>query len=125
MLSFDDRYVASLLGCVDEERRSAFCKTKAMRKLEVLAAFDRANATDYYEFLRCYLVCERKASQVAGIQNMHRNNVSHRVRKIEEMLGVSLDDPHERFSLLLAYQLRDDAFSSVGGRAPRPARESS
>ena len=37
--------------------------------------------------------------------HMHRNNVVYRIGRIEEMLGLSLEDPEVRLCLTVSYLL--------------------
>lgn len=82
---------------------------------------DRQEGTDHLRLLHGYLLCERRPTQTAALLHMHRNNVIYRVGRLEELLGISLDDVVLRRELeisLLALELVD--ISSIKQNAQWP-----
>jgi len=71
-----------------------------------IAEHDAQAGTDNYEFLHSYLMLERRTSTVADALHMHRNNVSYRIGRIEELYDIDLDDAALRIDLLVAYRIR-------------------
>lgn len=60
------------------------------------------NLTDVlYEYLRC----ERNAALAATRLYIHRNTMLYKIRKIEGVIGQSLDDPSLRERLLFSYRV--------------------
>lgn len=60
------------------------------------------NLTDVlYEYLRC----ERNAALAAKRLYIHRNTMLYKIRKIEDVIGQSLDDPSLRERLLFSYRV--------------------
>ena len=59
--------------------------------------------TNNCEVLYTYLLNERRATETANSLHMHRNNVVYRINRIEEMLGISLDDKTTRLNLTMSY----------------------
>jgi len=55
--------------------------------------------------LHTYLTNERNISQTAKDLYMHRNSVIYRIARIEEKLGVDLDNPDVRLRLLISFRV--------------------
>lgn len=69
----------------------------------LLRDYDRTHKTDLMNLLYVHLIQERRATETASILNMHRNTVLYHIERIQELLGVDLDDPQLRLRLLNAY----------------------
>lgn len=54
--------------------------------------------------LLCYLCCERNLTATAKLVNMHRNSITYRIEKIQNMLGLDLDDPEVRLRLMISFK---------------------
>ena len=94
--------------------------------LIALMLYDKKNGTNLVEVLHVYLLNERNASETAKILYLHRNTMLYKIRKIEEILGDSLNDPVLRQRLLFSYdvltymnQYRKENILELK-RAPRP-----
>ncbi len=105
--SFDAYALEYLADQMPERSFALLGQTYAGRILAELAAQDAATKMNNYEFLRAYLVYERRVTVVAERLHMHRNNVGYRINRIEEQFGIDVDDPALRQDLLVAYRLRD------------------
>jgi len=57
--------------------------------------------------LRYYLLSERSLSVTARLLHLHRNSVIYRLGKIENILGVDLDDPDVRLRLLISFKIME------------------
>lgn len=55
--------------------------------------------------LRNYLLTERSLSATAKLLHMHRNSVIYRLGKIQDILGIDLDDPDVRLRLLVSFKI--------------------
>ena len=72
----------------------------ALRKL---IAYDQVHDTDFANTLKVYLSTERRNLETAKELNLHRNSLSYRLHKLEELLDVDLDDADIRMHLLLSF----------------------
>lgn len=82
--------------------------------LLALADHDREKGTQYFETLRAYLLHERDIPQTAQALIIHRTTLLYRLKKIQPLLGVDLDDPWQRLYLMLSLWIlerQDDATS--------------
>jgi hypothetical protein len=57
---------------------------------------------DLLQILTTYLDAESSVTETAAVLGIHRNTVATRVRRIQELLDIDLDDPDERLALHLA-----------------------
>ena len=76
--------------------------------LDVLAVEDAQKASAYVPTLDAYLQCLGNVREAAELLGVHPNTLRNRLARIEELIGVSLDDPDERFLLELQLRLRRD-----------------
>lgn len=60
---------------------------------------------DNLALLRNYLLTERSISVTAKIMHMHRNSVIYRLNKIQDILGLDLDNPDVRLRLLISFKV--------------------
>lgn len=68
-----------------------------------LYRIDLEKGTNNLEVLYVFLMNERRAAETADILHMHRNNVVYRITRIEEMLGINLDDKQTRINLFVSF----------------------
>ena len=66
-----------------------------------LQDYDERYNTDFVHTLRTFLDCDRNAAKAAEKLHLHRSTFFYRMKKLEELLGVSLGDS----KLLLLYEL--------------------
>ena len=59
-----------------------------------------------------YLVCERNAVTTADSLFVHRNTLRNRLSKIDEIIGVNLDNRDERMHLLISLNMLLNASTS-------------
>ncbi len=74
--------------------------------LTTLSDYDSKNGTEYYETLREYLICERDQTLTANRLCIHRNSLVYRIKKIESLVPIHLDDERERLYLMLSFFLK-------------------
>jgi sugar diacid utilization regulator len=79
----------------------------AQRTLRPLVEHDRAHGGELFSTLRAYLDEDRVQRRVAARCFIHVNTVVYRVRRIEELLGIDLDDPATVFDITLALRILD------------------
>lgn len=83
------------------------------KKMNMLMEEDLKKQTNNVELLDTYLMNNRKISQTAQILFMHRNSVIYRIKKIEEILDVDLENHDDFFRVdfslhLLKYLFHTD-----------------
>ena len=71
-------------------------------ELSSLAAFDREHGTPYFDTLRAYLLCERDIPKTAETLIIHRTTLLYRLKKIQTLVSLDLDDPWVRLYLILS-----------------------
>lgn len=70
-----------------------------------LARYDQVNQSNLLHTLEVYLEHDRNAQRCANLLYLHRNSLQYRVRRIQEIAGIDLDDPDERSYLRLSFLL--------------------
>lgn len=60
--------------------------------LDKLCEFDEKNMTQYYETLKCYLFCGGSKQRASNALFVHRNTLTYRLERTEELLNLSLGD---------------------------------
>lgn len=73
--------------------------------LKILDTYDKANRTELYRTLHCYLTNERNYDRTAEQMFIHRNTVKYRIERVVELTGIDLGEPEQRMLLLLSYAL--------------------
>lgn len=73
--------------------------------LLALVEADQREGTNHFEVLYHFLRHERRTTETAAVLHMHRNNVIYRMGKIEDMLGVDLNDLEVRKELLCSFAM--------------------
>ena len=68
---------------------------------------DREHHTDYIRTLRVFLDCDRNAAKAAQALHLHRSTFFYRMKRMEEMLGISLDDSRLLFLYELSFKIWD------------------
>jgi DNA-binding PucR family transcriptional regulator len=71
-------------------------------ELMELMAYDKDNSTPYFETLRAYLLHERDIPKTSEKLIIHRTTLLYRLKKIQSMLNVNLEDPWQRLYLTLS-----------------------
>lgn len=80
----------------------AFFQNEIIDKIKL---YDAQNNTALYDTLVCYFKNDRNFKLTAEEMFVHRNSVIYRIKKIEEITGLSLNDPEQRFNLQLSLKL--------------------
>ena len=70
-----------------------------------LARYDQMNQSSLLNTLKVYLEHDRNAQRCANVLYLHRNSLQYRVRRIQEIAHIDLDDPEERAYLRLSFML--------------------
>lgn len=83
-----------------------------------LEAYDLEHQSNLVETLDCWLQQFGDVTSTAERLHVHKNTLRYRLRRIEEIGGVALDDPEERFELMLEFRVR----RSLGDSGPSTLR---
>lgn len=75
--------------------------------LHQLQDYDLENNTEFISTLRAYLTNNRNATQTAEALHIHRSTFFYRVKKIEEILGISIADSELLFLYELSFKVYD------------------
>lgn len=70
-----------------------------------ITRYDRANGTNLRDIMFYYLLNDRSITKTAAQMFMHRNTILYKIKKIEELLGESMDDPYLRHNLIFSCML--------------------
>lgn len=81
----------------------------AAPELLALMEYDREKNTQYFPTLRAFLLNERDISKTSKAMIIHRTTLVYRLKKIQSMTSINLDDPEERLYLLLSLRLLESA----------------
>lgn len=72
-----------------------------------LQDYDKEYHTDFIGTLRAYLNHDRNAAKAAEALHIHRSTFFYRIKKIEELLDISISDSHLLFLYELSFQIWD------------------
>ena len=87
-------------------RDSAELRTFYEQTLGRVVEYDRRTGQNWIQTLEEYFACHGNLSQAAQHLQLHRNALIYRIRRIEEVGGVDLEDPECRLSLQVALKAR-------------------
>lgn len=76
----------------------AVCNSAIVR----LHEHDLANDTEHMTTLEAYLMCNNSPLKTAEKLHIHKNTMTYRLKSIEKIISLDLNDPDERLSLLLS-----------------------
>ena len=68
---------------------------------------DDQHGGDLVPTLKAFFASHGNLSRTAEVLYLHRNTVSYRLQRVEELTQLHLDDEEDRFRLQLALKLRD------------------
>jgi sugar diacid utilization regulator len=71
-----------------------------------LESYDLEHQSNLVETLDCWLQQFGDVGSTAERLHVHKNTLRYRLRRIEEVSGVALDDPEQRFELMLEFRVR-------------------
>ena len=77
----------------------SFCRPELLELVE----FARMVKTNHVAVLFAYLICSCRLTDTADYLHMHRNNIVYHIRRIEEMMNLSLKELAVRNELLASY----------------------
>ena len=75
------------------------------KPLNSVINYDAQYGSDNLRLLDVYLNNDRNISDTAKIMNLHRNSVVYRIKRIESLIGVPLDDSELRLRILISLKV--------------------
>ncbi len=81
------------------------CRMLYANELNLLMAYDNRKKTDNMKLLEIYLDMERVTNDVAAKMHLHRNSVTYRINKIQEIIKLDLDDANVRLNLQMSFKM--------------------
>ncbi|SCE14714.1 PucR family transcriptional regulator, partial [Streptomyces sp. DfronAA-171] len=82
--------------------------------LAPLLRYDAEHGGELLRTLRTYLAHDARPAPAAEALTLHRNSLRHRLRRIEELTGRSLDRLDDRMELWLALHAREAGGEATG-----------
>lgn len=74
--------------------------------IEELVEYDKRKSTELIKTLSAYFECNGNLKKMADMLYTHYNTISYRINRIEEIAGISLENPDERLSLEVALKIK-------------------
>ena len=84
-------------------------------ELNLLKDYDRKNGSELYQTLKVYLMEERNSTITTQLLKIHRSTLPYRLKRIEELTGLNLDDFRTRMYLLMSFTAEDGELVSMQG----------
>lgn len=76
----------------------AICHSEAVR----LHKYDLENGTEHLSTLETYIKCNNSPLKAAKKMFIHKNTMTYRLKSIEKIVNLDLNDPDERLNILLS-----------------------
>ncbi|WP_203553066.1 helix-turn-helix domain-containing protein [Bacillus sp. B15-48] len=73
--------------------------------LALLIESDRKSGTEYLKTLQIYIQYHGKINEVSEALFVHPNTLRYRIKKIEEITGINLQNPEEFSNIMIAVQI--------------------
>lgn len=106
---YEDYSMYQMVEMADESARQKLGSRNIVHlchpALITLVMYDKKTGGNLTEVLYAYLRNERNAAETAKALYIHRNTMLYKVRKIEELIGQSLDSPVLRERLMFSYHV--------------------
>ena len=96
---FENHYINGVIGNIKNARQ--LCHPG----IQKLKSYDNIRGTDYTGTLLMYLECGCNMAAATERLYMHRNTLSHRILKIEEITGLDLKMGQDRFNAYLSLRI--------------------
>ena len=99
---FEDYHMDFVLeNALEKLPASLLCSPEILR----LREYDATHTAELSRTLKIYLEQDRNLARTAEILQIHRSTLLYRIGRIKEMTGLELEEPREKFRLLLSYYL--------------------
>ena len=63
---------------------------------------DQRNATHFIDTLDIYIKCRFNMTKTASMLYLHRNSLAYRIKKIEDILGIAIDQQQDVLRIQLS-----------------------
>ncbi|RHR32519.1 PucR family transcriptional regulator [Clostridium sp. AF19-22AC] len=90
------------LSLKEEVREEYYTET-----LGCLEKYDHINETDYLYFLKKFFELGCSTQEAAARLHLHRNSVAYKLRKIEEIIQMPVNEPYSRTKIMIALMLQE------------------
>ena len=104
VISFSDCALEFMLGKAQE---AMDLRHMVMPEIRRLIEYDREKGTQYYETLRAYLLNERDIPRTSEALIIHRTTLLYRLRKLEAVAPIDVEDPDKRLHALISLWILD------------------
>ncbi|WP_054875516.1 PucR family transcriptional regulator [Oxobacter pfennigii] len=99
---YKEYYLYDMFYVIEEhDELLHYCDPKLLELIE----YDEKNGTNYAESLYTYISSGMDIAQSAVILNIHRNSLSYRIKRIEEIMSLDLKEAKLGFNLYLSFQM--------------------
>lgn len=102
MYGYRDYFVYYLINCALENVPGYLLTLPDLNKI---IEYDKKHDIDNMELLRIYFEQKCSINNVAEVMHLHRNSVRYRVNKIEDLLGMPLNDSETRLKIMLSLKI--------------------
>ena len=75
--------------------------------LYTLSQYDRENNSEFCKTLRVYMQCQYNVLRASSMLYVHRSTFSVRLKRIESLCGIDLEDERTRLHILLSFYIMD------------------
>ena len=99
---FEDYWVYNLLGSLSDDGPLDELYANTTKRIE---EYDEAKGTDLLPTLETYLACGKNVTEAAKTLFIHRNTLTYRLNKIQELLEVDLGNPEEVLEIQLGLKV--------------------
>lgn len=90
---------------LDHMPDSALLRQTMCAQLLTLKAHDRDHHTELFSTLYAYLENDCRLSTTADQLHLHRNSLTKRLQRIDDLIHIDWDQPHKTFGLRLSYRI--------------------
>ena len=73
--------------------------------LRQIRRYDARHGTFFFDTLKNYIIEERSIQRTAAALNIHKNTLLYRLRRLQELFPMDLDDSDERLRIMLSLML--------------------
>ena len=73
--------------------------------LPILMAYDKENNTEFCKTLRMFIRCKYNVLQASSELFIHRSTFSVRIKRIESLCNIDLDDERTRLHILVSFYI--------------------
>jgi len=110
-ISYFEDFIESYLFYISESKINDSHKINLLTLvhpwINKLMKFDKENKTEFLKTLKAYIENNRNANVTSNKLNIHRSTLFYRFNKMQDLLGISLDNSNNLFNLELSFKILD------------------